>query len=691
MKRFAPLAVFLLFIPFCVAACAYGGEQRVERQDIAVTLFPERHLLTGESTVEFASGGRVIFSISPAAAIERVVVAGKEVPFSFADGRLAIDLPGRTDAASVSVTVGYRASFNDPAPEHPVSSEDPGYGVNGAITGRGVFLGSGAGWYPAPEGRPGRRIIRVTAPAGIEAITAGRRIAGETAHGVTRSVWEERRPVGELSLSAGPYRIESRRVDGVDIYTYFYPDNAPLSARYLDAAAKYIRFYSGLFGPYPFEKFAVVENFFPTGYGFPSYTLLGSAIIRLPFIVDTSFPHEIAHCWWGNGVLVDYRSGNWSEGLVTYLADYLLEEKKSPAAGRDYRFRILTDYASLVTPERDFPLRNFTGRVDPASRAIGYGKGAMLFHMVRLKIGDQAFFGALRELFRDKLFETAAWQDFTRAFSRSGGKDLARFMAQWLDRPGGPRLALADVRMRPGNGGWGVAGTVVQTPPLFDVSLPLRLETEGGTLSQTLAVERERTPFHFPAPSLPRRLLMDPDVELFRILSPDELPPTVNRIKGSENLLVVMTKDCRAREETVKLFLESMSQGGATVVGEEKVVATELRDHDLLFCGVPQHRSAFPPLPDGMAVSGGDFSLEGERYAAPDGLLFAVMRHPLAGGRVAAVFLPLSEGAAERYALKITHYGKYGYLVFAGGENRRKGMSVPAAGSVVDLAGEGAP
>ena len=184
---------------------------------------------------------------------------------------------------------------------------------------------------------------------------------------------------------------------------------------------------------------------------------------------------------------------------------------------------------------------------------------------------------------------------------------------------------------------------------------------------------------------------MDPDVELFRVLSHGELPPIVNRIKGSENLLVVMTKDCRAREETVKLFLESMSQGGATVVGEEKVGATELRDHDLLFCGVPQHRTAFPALPDGMAVSRGDFSLGEERYAAPDGLLFAVMRHPLAGGRVAAVFLPLSEGAAERYALKITHYGKYGFLVFAGGENRRKGMSVPAAGSVVDLAGEGAP
>jgi len=687
VKRFAARTMLVLILSFCsLAACAEVGEPRAVRQEIAVTLFPESHLLTGASTVTFAAGvNRVTFSLSPAAAIERVAVAGKVAPFSFAGGMLAIDLPREVGSASVSVTVSYRVTFNDPVPERPTSSEDPGYGVNGAITGQGVFLGSGVGWYPVTAATPERRIIRIAAPEGIEAVTSGRRIARETGHGVTRSTWEELKPVGDLSLSAGPYRIEERHMDGVDIYTYFYPDNARLSACYLDAAAKYIRFYSGLFGPYPFEKFAVVENFFPTGYGFPSYTLLGSAIIRLPFIVDTSFPHEIAHCWWGNGVLVGYRDGNWSEGLVTYLADYFLEEKKSPAAGRDYRLRLLTDYSSLVTPERDFPLRNFTGRVDPASRAIGYGKGAMLFHMVRSVIGDQAFFGALREICREKLYKTATWQDFTRAFSRSAGKDLTPFMEQWLARPGGPRLALADTRRRQDGGSWVVTGTIIQTPPLYDVSLPLRLETAGGPLRQTLRVDRERTPFSFSSSDLPRRLLMDPDVDLFRVLSSDELPPTVNRIKGSKNLLAVITRNCQAREETVRLLLESLGQGMAMVVSEDKIGATSLRDHDLLFCGAPQQQTTFPALPGGISVSRREFSVDGERFNGSDGLLFVVTRHPLAAGRVAALFLPLSDGAAERYVLKITHYGKYGYLVFAGGENRRKGMFAPAAGSVAEF------
>lgn len=128
----------------------------------------------------------------------------------------------------------------------------------------------------------------------------------------------------------------------------------------------------------------MVENFFPTGYGFLSYTLLGSTVIRLPFIVATSLGHEVAHPWFGNGVLVDYRFGNWSEGLTTYLADHLYRELSSPEEGREYRLQILRDYAALVPPEKDF-----TRRVSPSSRAVGCGKGAMVFHMARRMVVDR--------------------------------------------------------------------------------------------------------------------------------------------------------------------------------------------------------------------------------------------------------------------------------------------------------------
>ncbi|GFE59440.1 M1 family metallopeptidase [Geobacter sp. AOG2] len=685
MMRYAGVRAAAAFAVFFLAGVAWadGTGPVVERQDIAVTLQPESHSLVGESTVTFAAGtGSVALRLSGTSRIESVTIAGSRSAFSFTGGILSLDLPAGEKA--LPVTVSYRATFNDQVSHAPAAGEDPSYGVNGAITREGTFLGGGAFWYPVPSQVPKHRSVSISAPAGIEAVTAGKRTLRETTGAVTRSRWEEARPIGVLTLCAGPYRVEQGSVEGIDIYTYFYRDNAPMAPRYLDAVARYLKFYRDLFGPYPFEKFAVVENFFPTGYGLPSFTLLGGSVIRLPFIIDTSLPHEIAHSWWGNGVDVDQREGNWCEGLVTYLADYLLKERRS--AAEEYRRQLLIDYASLVTPASDFPLSAFASRSDPASRAIGYGKGAMVFHMVRSMIGDHAFFAALRQVCRDRLYRSASWSDLVRAFSKSAGRDLSAFMEQWLARPGGPRLSLAEVTTRRDAGGWTVSGMIVQTPPLFRLGVPLRLETAGARSGEVVPVLHERTRFTISSTDAPKRLLLDPEAGIFRILAPGEIPATVNSIKGSSQLIGVMTENCRARSETFKDFLASLSQGGARIINEAQLEEKEAARNDLVFCGVPRDRSRLPPLPEGIDSAATAFAVGGATYSANDGLLMLVMQRGSASGRVAALFQPLSETAAAQYAPKITHYGKYSYLVFADGANRRKGTTTaPFAGVAVDV------
>jgi len=684
---FLRLRGLLVFLVLCTAsaACAQGMPAAVERQEIAVTLVPERNLVVGQSTITFAAGTKsVSLRLSERATIGSVTVAGKDAPFAFAAGVLSLRLQGAPEP--LPVTVSYRANFNDAISRHPAASEDPSYGVSGAITKQGTFLGGEAYWYPVPAQVPARRSISISAPAGTEGITDGKLVSRSTNGTVTRSLWEEARPVGVLSLCAGPYRVEQRRLGGIDLYTYFYPGNASLAPRYLDSAARHLKFYQDLFGPYPFEKFAMVENFFPTGYGFPSFTLLGGTVIRLPFIVDTSLPHEIAHSWWGNGVEVDAREGNWSEGLVTYLADYLLKERHSPAQGKDYRRQLLVDYASLVTPANDFPLSAFQSRSDPASRAIGYGKGAMVFHMIRSEIGDDSFFQALRQVCRDHMYRSASWSDLIRAFSRSAGRDLAPLLQGWLTRPGGPHLFLADVTSRREKGGWIVSGSIVQDTPLFRVGVPLRLETEHARVEEVVTVLGERTPFAISAVASPRRLLLDPDAEIFRIPASGEIPATVNSIKGSSGVIGVMTENCRAASGTFKALLASLSQGNAPVMDEDQLSDTEVARHDLVFCGTPRDRSLLPRLPVGFDLEKEGFSVDGARFSEPDSLLFLVASGPEASGRVVSLFLPLSEAAAVKYSPKITHYGKYGYLVFSAGANRHKGTAATVdKGVAVDL------
>ncbi len=430
--------VLMAAAPDGAPAAALDVAHRLE-----IELMPSAHLLTGRDVLQIRVDDRrkLVFALSERADQLRVEVDGKPRTFEFADSQLAIPLEPDEGRRAIEVVITYAASFNDPVPTASLNTDNPGFGVTGSITPTGTFLLAGAGWYPdLVDGRNTFPLLRVKAPEGVLAVTSGLSLGHATRDGFTFSEWRIDNPLRGLALSAAAYVVQEKKVGDVVAATYFLPDHQDLSAAYLDAIAAYLELYAGLFGPYPFPKFAVVENFFPTGYGFSSYTLLGGSLLRLPFILKTSLGHEIAHCWWGNGVFVDYEHGNWSEGLTTYVSDYLYEERESAVAARDYRLQALRNFTTLVPPAKDFPLARFTGRVDTATKAVGYDKGMMVFHMLRKAIGDEAFWGALRDVYRERLFQPTAWDDLRRAFEKRSRRSLAAFFDQWVNRKGAPRI-----------------------------------------------------------------------------------------------------------------------------------------------------------------------------------------------------------------------------------------------------------
>ncbi len=677
------LALFLLFIPVITAATDLHAIT-VSEHDLAITLVPSAHQLRGESSmVVAAGGGRGALRLARSTVVTRVSLNGVPIPFTFRDGQLEFIVPPAAGGTGSRLAIHYECTFNDTLPERIVNSEETDFGISGVIAGQGTFLSEAAGWYPRPPRPVSRFTITVIAPSGTEAITAGRRTARTTAGGQSVSTWEIREPLPNIALSAGPYRIAERDADGIPVYTYLYPENEQLAERYLSASVKYLRDYGKLFGPYPFPKFAVVENFFPTGYGFPSYTLIGGSVLRLPFIVNTSLPHEIAHNWWGNGVLVDERGGNWCEGLVSYLADYFQETRDANAAGAGYRFRLLAEYASAVPPERDFPLRLFSSRVDAASRAVGYNKGAMVFHMVRTMIGDRAFYAALRRVLASRLFKEASWSDFAAAFSAESGREMAPFISQWVERPGGPRLAFSGVRKKRTKNGWRVSGVVEQNGPGYAFPLTVRVETATGHRDERIEVKGNRTPFAVSVAHPPKRVLLDPETDLFRLLDRREIPMSVARIKGSQSLRVVMAAGCRTDAATMRQLLASFGQANAVILREGEADTGSLTGHDLLYCGIPAGKEMLPKPPPGVSLSPGNFTVNHERYDRPGHALFLVLDATDDGDRAVAIFLPLSAEAARLSVPKITHYNKFGYLVFADGMNRTKGSFPPARGGGV--------
>ncbi len=393
-------------------------------------------------------------------------------------------------------------------------------------------------WFPALEGLA-LYDLKVKVPLAFEAVAPADQIVVKHRgpQGVFHFIFPH--PCPPPPLAAARFFLWEKTRHGLTVAVYLLENDPKLAETYLQKARGFIKHYSKLLGPYPYKRFAVVENLFETGFAYPSLTLLGRTVIHLPFIPDTSLRHEILHNWFGNGVFVDWRQGNWCEGLVTYLADQQRAEEKGQ--GADYRHQLLVNYESFVHPSNDYPLRLFRERGhNRAWQAIGYGKGAFLFHMLRQQVGDKAFFQALRNFYQKELFKTASWADLEEAFAQTTRQDLSWFFNQWLNRPGLPRLHLYQGRILPIKKGRYIVGLEVeQDEPCYRLKVPLVIRSTKETQRLSIELSGPRTRIDVTIKGQPLEARLDPGYDVARHLTLPEFPPVWARVLGTREILFV--------------------------------------------------------------------------------------------------------------------------------------------------------
>ncbi len=636
---------------------------------LQVRLLPNAGILEAEDTLTLAPDTtRLPFTLH--AGLSPEVTGGKArlAPLG-RNGKLErfVLLP---DAEERSVTLSYRGRIHHAMEE---IAESPGRShqrSRGIIGPEGVFLDSASGWYPLVAESLQSFELEVELPAGWLAVSQG---AGPEIQERNQTVtvrWREQRPQDDIYLIAAPFRLYQSTSPEVQAQVYLRQPDPALAQRYLEATERYLQLYSRLLGDYPYAKFALVENFWATGYGMPSFTLLGSQVIRLPFIIHTSYPHEILHNWWGNGVYVDYATGNWSEGLTTYLADHLLREQRGK--GPAYRRDALQRYADYVREGKDFPLREFRGRHSSASQSVGYGKGFMLFHMLRRELGDRPFIEGLRRFYREHRFRVAGYADLQRTFEQTTGRTLSGFFTQWLQRTGAPTLAVADVETERTTDGYRVMGLLRQAQPEapFQLLVPLAIHLEQGEpveLSIPLADHEGR--FDIEVPSRPLRLDIDPRFDLFRTLYAEESPPTLSALFGSDRGLILLPAAAPAQmTEPYRALAQSWSRGydGWEIRSDSEIerlptdrpvwlLGWENRFLDRVTAGL-----------SGGYLNKDGAEVENERFSRSEHSI--VLTVPAASPKAPAIAWLGAHGpqAVPGLARKLPHYGKYGWLVFNG-------------------------
>jgi hypothetical protein len=546
----------------------------------------------------------------------------------------------------------------------------------GIIDARGVFLDSRSYWYPQVSGERLIFELDLRLPPGWSGMTQGERLAQEHDTEGTNEQWRCAQPQQEIYLVAGRFNEYAQTADGVQAMVLLREPDGALARPYLEATADYVRLYSDMIGAYPYAKFALVENFWETGYGMPSFTLLGSKVIRLPFILHSSYPHEILHNWWGNGVYVDTAAGNWSEGLTSYLADHLIKEQQGQ--GVDYRRGILQNYADYVRTQQDFPLTAFLSRHSAVTQAVGYGKTLMLFHMLRLQLGDATFLQGLRALYTQYCFREAGFADIEAVFSTVSGQPLAAFFDQWVKRVGAPQLRVSATDVRPENGGYALTVQIEQAQEgaayALRVPLAIRLEGREEAWQTMVPLEGKQQALELKVPARPLQLVVDPEFDLFRRLDRNEIPPAVSQAMGAEQVTIVLPSMAPAPLRAAYAELAASWKSGNperfVIVADDKLAELPAERTVWLFGWSNRFRPRFDAaLADYAFSNQGDAVTIAGTPLARDSHAVVVMARAPANPDQALGWLAADQAAAlPGLGRKLPHYGRYSYLAFTGDE-----------------------
>lgn len=539
--------------------------------------------------------------------------------------------------------------------------------TSGIIDKTGVFLSAASVWIPVLDDEFVSFKMDVRFSESIQgwtAVSQGERLNNMSTPDTWS--WRESQPMEEIYLVAADFTVYSDQTGDTAIEAYLRTPDPNLATRYMDATARYLQLYETLFGDYPFAKFALVENFQETGYGMPSFTLLGQQVIRLPFILESSYPHEILHNWWGNGVYPDYSTGNWSEGITTYLADHLFREMEG--LGHEYRKQMLIRYRNYVAEDTDFPLSQFTARNSAATQSVGYGKTLMLWHMLRLELGDEMFLQGLRQLYAEYRFRRTSWENIEQLFSEISERDLSGFFRQWVQRTGAPELSVEVDGVNGNRARLLFAQTQFAGP--YSLKVPVALYYEGESEPQLFDINLSQKTEGFFATDYDRLqgVQVDPYFDVFRTLDREETPPSVGELFGASDINFILPETDRER------WLELASNFG-NAIDADFLMAEDLdrlpvdRPAWILGRDNPWAQTVVEAAEIyGVRMTDKGLKIAGEEIEFVERSTLILGRHP-ENPEIAIGWLQIDNMEALPGIIeKLPHYGRYSYLSFTGVE-----------------------
>lgn len=305
-------------------------------------------------------------------------------------------------------------------------------------------------WLPCVDNIADKATVDFTviAPDHYQVVSNGIKVS-ETATqgGMKETHWKESAPLPTkvMVIGVANFAIDhTGDVDKIPVYTYVFPENKDVGFGSYSVAKEILSYYIGKIGPFAYEKLANVQ----------SKTIFGgmenaSCIFYFENSVgdksiEELMAHEIAHQWFGDAASETSFAHLWlSEGFATYMTNVYLESKY----GEDILKQRLSDDRKTVFA---FEKQHFAPVVDTTVKdnfmqllnANSYQKGGWVLHMLRRRLGDDAFWTGIRNYYKKYDGGKASSADLQAELQNASGQDLAQFFKQWIFTPGHLHLSV---------------------------------------------------------------------------------------------------------------------------------------------------------------------------------------------------------------------------------------------------------
>jgi len=380
-------------------------------------------------------------------------------------------------------------------------------------------------WWPCKDHPSDKALVslQVEVPDTLSSVSNGRLLeVMDTDPGWRRYTWQESYPLPTYLVSVAVSNYESWQEDcwvtdadpagePVSLEYHVFPMDRSNAEHDFAVTCSMMEFITDLLGPYPFsgEKYAQAEIKWGGAMEHTTATSIGQYLFTGDGRYETLIIHELAHQWFGDSLTPGVWADIWlNEGFARYAEALWIEHTLGTEAYREFMLDIgIRRHPTLF--EGDGILAD----PDPIlPNLMVYNKGAWVLHMLRMFVGDQAFFTFLADYAaRPELVDAnVVTPQMIAVAEEAAGRDLSGFFAPWLETDLAPRLAV-ETTVISGSGGQQVRLRLTQLQePIFQVAIPVAIHTALGTQREGVELDSRTGEWLWPVAAPLDSVVIDP-------------------------------------------------------------------------------------------------------------------------------------------------------------------------------------